>query len=81
MSVQGGIATTGNDRFHAIAQYAAESGGASAMDFMRKNYNHTTFWSAYVEPNNVNNPTVADFGRITSLTGNRTMQIGMQYVF
>jgi hypothetical protein len=32
--------------------------------------------------NNVNNPNVpADFGRITSLTGNRTMQIGMQYVF
>ncbi len=31
--------------------------------------------------NNVANPTVADFGRITSLTGNRTMQVGMQYVF
>jgi hypothetical protein len=32
--------------------------------------------------NNVNNPNVPnDFGRITSLTGNRTMQVGLQYVF
>jgi hypothetical protein len=32
--------------------------------------------------NNVNNPNVAnDFGRITSLTGNRTVQIGVQYMF
>jgi hypothetical protein len=27
------------------------------------------------------NPTNADFGRITSKTGSRTMQIGLQYVF
>jgi hypothetical protein len=31
--------------------------------------------------NAVINPTLPDFGYITSLTGNRTMQIGMQYVF
>jgi len=31
--------------------------------------------------NAVTNPTLPDFGYITSLTGNRTMQIGMQYVF
>ena len=31
--------------------------------------------------NAVTNPTLPDFGLITSLTGNRTMQIGMQYVF
>jgi hypothetical protein len=32
--------------------------------------------------NNVNNPNVPnDFGRITSLTGNRTVQIGLQYLF
>jgi hypothetical protein len=62
VSVQGGIATTGNDRFHTIAQYAAESGGAAAMDFMRKNYDHATYWSAFVEPYNVNNPTPNVFG-------------------
>jgi len=32
--------------------------------------------------NQVNNPTlVNEFGRITSLIGNRTMQVGLQYVF
>ena len=31
--------------------------------------------------NAVTNPTLPDFGYITSLTGNRTIQVGMQYVF
>jgi hypothetical protein len=31
--------------------------------------------------NAVNNPTLADFGFITSRVGNRTIQIGVQYVF
>ena len=31
--------------------------------------------------NAVSNPTLADFGLITSLVGNRTMQVGIQYVF
>jgi hypothetical protein len=53
VSVQGGIATSGNDRFHTIAVYAAESGGAVAMDYLRKNVNKTTGWSAFVKANNV----------------------------
>lgn len=52
VSVQGGIATAGNDRFHAIAVYAAESGGAAGMDFLRKNLNLSTGWTAYVTANN-----------------------------
>lgn len=52
VSVQGGIATSNNDRFHATAVYAAESGGAVAMDFLRKNVNLATGWGAYVSPNN-----------------------------
>jgi hypothetical protein len=31
--------------------------------------------------NAVTNPTLPDFGFITSRVGNRTMQIGMQYLF
>jgi hypothetical protein len=31
--------------------------------------------------NAVINPTLPDFGYITSRVGNRTMQVGMQYVF
>jgi hypothetical protein len=52
VTVQGGIATAGNDRFHLIAVYAAESGGAAAMDFLRKNINLTTGWKIYVSANN-----------------------------
>jgi hypothetical protein len=31
--------------------------------------------------NNVNNPNSGDFGSITTKVGNRTMQVGMQYIF
>ena len=48
VSVQGGIATSSNDRFHTIAQYAAESGGAAAMDYLRKNVDPTKGWGAFV---------------------------------
>jgi hypothetical protein len=54
VSVQGGLASAGNDRFHSIAVYAAESGGAVATDFLRKNINLSTGWSAYTVPSNVN---------------------------
>lgn len=56
VSVQGGLATTGNDRFHAIAVYAAESGGAAAMDFLRANVNLSTGWKNFVSPRNANPP-------------------------
>lgn len=50
ISVRGGIQTTASDRFHKIAVYAAESGGAVAMNFLRANVNTATKWSEYVEP-------------------------------
>jgi len=56
VSVQGGIATTGNDRFHAIAVYSAESGAAAAMDFLRTNINLSTGWKSYISPNNASPP-------------------------
>jgi len=37
--------------------------------------NHTTLGPAVANPNS------ADFGTIVSRTGNRTMQIGLQYSF
>jgi len=52
VSVQGGLASAGNDRFHSIAVYAAESGGAVATDFLRKNINLATGWTAFVSPSN-----------------------------
>jgi hypothetical protein len=56
ISVQSGSATTTNQRFNSIAVYAAESGAASAMDFLRKNFDPVTLFSAYVTQNN-NAPT------------------------
>lgn len=52
VSVQGGIATASTDRFHAIATYAAESGAAAGMDFLRKNVDSNAGWTAFVSARN-----------------------------
>lgn len=38
--------TAANDRFHQIALYAAESGGAAAMDYLRGNLDPADGWTA-----------------------------------
>jgi hypothetical protein len=38
--------TTANDRFHSIALYAAESGGAAAMEYLRANLDPNENWTA-----------------------------------
>ena len=50
-SVRGGIRTAAADRFHATALYAAESGAAVAMDYLRSQ----PTWSGFINPSN--NPT------------------------
>lgn len=72
VSVRGGIATAGNDRFHTIAVYAAESGAAAAMDFLRKNVNQATYWTAYVSANNgtVQQPSLPGNNAQPAATGN-----------
>jgi len=72
VSVQGGIATAGNDRFHAIAVYSAESGAAAAMDFLRKNLNSSTGWKAYISANNASppQPSLPGNNQDTGSTGN-----------
>lgn len=72
VSVEGGIATTGSDRFHAIAVYAAESGGAAAMDFLRRTVSPTTGWTAYVSAKNANpsQPGLAGNNQAVGATGN-----------
>jgi len=51
-SVRGGIETSANDRFHAMAEYAAESGAAAGMDYLRANLDPNFGWKAYVTPSN-----------------------------
>ncbi len=52
ITVQSGSRTTSADRFHSIAVYAAESGGAAAMNWMRENVDPTLGWSGVMQPNN-----------------------------
>lgn len=54
LSVQGGIGAAGHERHRSTALYAAESGAAAAMDYLRRNVDATQYWSAFVEPNNDN---------------------------
>ena len=53
LAVQGGLGAAGADRHRSSALYAAESGAAAAMDYLRRNIDTTTKWSAFVEPDNV----------------------------
>jgi Tfp pilus assembly protein PilX len=52
VSVQSSLKTSTNDRTQTVARYAAESGGAAAMDFLRNHFDPSTGWSAYVRPSN-----------------------------
>lgn len=61
VSMQSSIQMSTNDRAQTIAMYAAESGAAVAMDFLRKHFDASgptspfgaaTSWSAYCTPNN-----------------------------
>lgn len=53
LAVQGGLSAAGHERHRSTALYAAESGAAAAMDYLRRNVDTTTKWSALVEPGNV----------------------------
>jgi Tfp pilus assembly protein PilX len=59
VSMQSSLQTSTNDRAQTIAMYAAESGAAVAMDFLRKNFDASgaifssaTSWSTYCTANN-----------------------------
>jgi hypothetical protein len=54
LSVQGGVGAAGHARHKSTALFAAESGAAAAMDFLRSNVHSQDGWSAYVNPSNAN---------------------------
>lgn len=58
VSMQSSLKTSTNDRAQQIAMYAAESGAAVAMNFLRLNFVNAAqpgaAWSAYVTPSNLN---------------------------
>lgn len=53
-AVGSGIRATGHARFRAMALYAAESGAAAAMAYLRSNVHPALYWSTYVNPDNAN---------------------------
>jgi hypothetical protein len=73
LSVQGGIATSSSDRFSSIALYAAESGGAAGMDYLRKNIvingGFGTWPSTFVSANNAAPPQLVDIPGNNKLPG------------
>lgn len=50
MSVQASLKASTNDRSQTVALYAAESGGAMAIEFLRKNFDRDFGWGAFVAP-------------------------------
>jgi Tfp pilus assembly protein PilX len=56
VSVQSSLKASTNDRAGSIAMYAAESGIALAIEFLRTNWTAPGTWAAYIRPNNT--PTV-----------------------
>lgn len=61
LSVQGGMSAVSHDRHRSAALYAAESGAAVAMIYLRANVQvEPNFWSDFVNPGNVNPQRPAD---------------------
>jgi hypothetical protein len=52
LTVQGGLTGGTHQRFKSMALYAAESGAAVAMDYLRARYDQSTGWSNFVNQNN-----------------------------
>jgi hypothetical protein len=65
LAVQSETRSSGSDRFTQAAMYAAESGAAAGMEYIRNNCSITDLFSDFVEPNNVNPQKPADlFGNM-----------------
>jgi hypothetical protein len=54
LSVRSDTQAASSERFQQQALYAAESGAAAGMDFIRNNCSPSTLYSGLVEPNNTN---------------------------
>ncbi|WP_428261890.1 hypothetical protein [Haliangium sp.] len=52
LTVRSGLSGTSHDRFKAVALFAAESGVAVAMDYLRTQHQEGLNWGSVVNPNN-----------------------------
>ena len=81
-SVRGGIQASATDRNRSLALYAAESGAAVTMDYLRANLNASTGWGAYVSASNSApvSPAVTGNNVASGVTGNPfTSDTGASY--
>lgn len=75
VSVQQGLSQAGHNRYEQAALYAAESGVAAGVDYLRRHYDPNSHWSAFVTANNASPLSPPD------LRGNRTRPGEPGYVF
>ncbi len=68
--VRAGIKTTGNDRFHSIALYAAESGAAAAMDYLRTVVDPTTGFTELLQSGHASPDEIVGNNKLPGETGN-----------
>jgi hypothetical protein len=52
LTLEGGMSAASNDRFKTVALYAAESGAAAGMAFLRERYTTGQRWTELVSPKN-----------------------------
>ena len=72
LSVQGGLSAISHDRHRSVALYAAESGNAAAMVYLRAHVQPApTYWNAVVNPRNVNPAMPAEIIGNGALPGDR----------
>lgn len=74
LSVQGGLTAVSHDRHRSASLYAAESGAAAAMVYLRAHVVASpTYWGPYVNPRNVNPERPAEIignGVLPDINGN-----------
>ncbi len=70
VSVNGGLQTVGNDRFHTTALYAAESGGAAAMAYLRGVVDPSSGFSALLQSGHASPEDIVGNNRSPGEAGN-----------
>jgi hypothetical protein len=69
IATRGGMSAAGHDRFKTIALYAAESGAAAGIDFLRRHTEEGGDWDSLVSPSNTSPVSPTDAVGNGAITG------------
>jgi hypothetical protein len=75
LTLGGGVAAAANERFKIVATYAAESGLAAGMAYLREQYTLNTYWTSLVSPSN------GDPQSPEAIPGNHATDDSEEYLF